>query len=378
MQRLTIVVAGACNSGKSSLVNLITGQTTSIVSDIAGTTTDTVRRMIELPNVGPAVIIDTPGLDDKTELGADRIRCAARAMDEADIVVMTVGENPAVEREWLDRLRQRGIRVIEVANKADTGRRVSGDVLSVSARTGGEIDRNRIIEAVIGMMTEEGGSDDLLRNLVCGGDVVVLVMPQDSSAPAGRLILPQVQTIRALLDKCAVTVCVTPDNLTSALDKLRSSPALIITDSQAFAQVEPLVPEGTKLTSFSVLMAALKGDIEYFAESVRVLDTLSAGDRILIAEACTHVPKNEDIGRVKLPAMLRRHLGDSVIIDHAGGRDFPDDLTPYSLIIHCGACMFNRNLVMSRLRRARTAGVPMTNYGIAIAHLTGILPKVCW
>ena len=227
-------------------------------------------------------------------------------------------------------------------------------------------------------MPSDSGDVSLLRGLVDAGDIALLVMPQDSQAPVGRLILPQVQTIRELLDRGCVPVCCTPATMPRALDGLSAAPALVITDSQVFKEVYAMPPPGSRLTSFSILMAAYKGDIDYFVESASALDALGDGNRVLIAESCTHAPKNEDIGRVKIPAMLRRKAGEGLVIDFVRGKDFPDDLTPYSLVIHCGGCMFNRRHILSRVSRAREQRVPMTNYGILLARLSGILDKVVY
>lgn len=376
MERLHIVVAGACNSGKSSLINMIVGQKVSLVSSSAGTTTDPVRKLMEFPHIGPAVMIDTPGFDDSTDLGPQRVAIAEKALDEADVVLLLVGENPDSEVRFKEKVLKRKLPLVEVVNKVDLGRDIPGNAVGVSAISEKPEEKAKIFEAILRVLPESFGNVDLLRGLCGEGDVVILVMPQDSSAPVGRLILPQVQTIRALLDKQAVTLCVTPEKFVCALSALKETPKLVITDSQAFAKVAPLVPEQTAFTSFSVLMAAMKGDIEYFSEGGRVLDRLNEKSRVLIAEACTHVPQHEDIGRKKIPMMLRKKIGEGLTIEHVSGKDFPEDLSRYDLVIHCGACMFNRSYVMSRVERARSAGVPMTNYGITLAYLTGVLDKV--
>ncbi len=374
--RLHIIVLGACNSGKSSVVNLLASQQVSLVSDIAGTTTDPVRKAMELPGIGPAVFIDTAGFDDNGTLGQARITMTEKALDEADIALLLVGENETEESLWAGRLAARSIPTVKVVNKTDTGRHIPADATGVSAL--GATGRDELLEAISRAIPSDFGEPDLLRGLVKRGDTVVLVMPQDAQAPKGRLILPQVQTLRALLDRGCNAMCTTPEGLTDTLASLRSIPDLIITDSQAFAKVGPQVPDGCRLTSFSVLMAAFKGDIHYFAESAAVIDSLRPGDRVLIAEACTHAPQSEDIGRVKIPAMLNNKAGGTLTVDIVSGRDFPTDLSPYSLVIHCGGCMFNRRLILNRVRKAKSQQVPMTNYGIAIAHLTGLLAKIVY
>ncbi len=310
---------------------MLTDQSTSLVADTPGTTTDPVRRNMELPEAGPCVFIDTAGFDDDTELGRQRISLTLKALDEADIALLLVGENMGEEAHW---------------------------------------------QAILRILPSDFGTRSITGGMAKEGDTVVLVMPQDDSAPKGRLILPQVQTIRELLDLKAIPVCTVPEKLQDTLSTLNSAPSLIITDSQAFANVYPLVPEGTMLTSFSVLMAAHKGDIRFFAESAQTISKLTESSHVLIAEACTHAPQSEDIGRAKIPALLRKRIGQGLRIDHVSGRDFPDNLTGYDLVIHCGGCMFNRQYLLSRVARAKAQGVPMTNYGITIAHLTGALSKV--
>ncbi len=374
--RLHIIVLGACNSGKSSIVNLLTSQQVSLVSDIAGTTTDPVRKAMELPDIGPVVFIDTAGFDDSGTLGQARITMTEKALDDADIALLLVGENEAEESLWAERLAKRAIPTVRVVNKTDTGRHIPADATGVSALKASG--REELLEAISRAIPSDFGEPDLLRGLVKRGDTVVLVMPQDAQAPKGRLILPQVQTLRALLDRRCNAMCTTPEGLSGTLASLRSTPDLIITDSQVFAMVGPQVPDGCRLTSFSVLMAAFKGDIHYFAESAAVIDSLRPGNRVLIAEACTHAPQSEDIGRVKIPAMLNKKAGGTLAVDIVSGRDFPTDLSPYSLVIHCGGCMFNRRLILNRVRKAKSQQVPMTNYGIAIAHLTGLLAKIVY
>lgn len=379
MDRLHIVILGACNSGKSSVANMLTGQHTALVSAEAGTTTDPVRKVMELPGAGACVIVDTAGFDDATALGAERVAMTRNALDGADVALLLVGENPQEESVWRAELKRRGIPSVEVANKSDLpGRTAPEAAVSVSAVSNPAEGRRVLVEAIVRAIPADFGETPLLRSLAGEGDVMVLVMPQDSSAPKGRLILPQVQTIRAALDAGVTPVCTTPGRLPATLAALAAPPRLVVTDSQAFREVEPLVPGGTLLTSFSVLMAAYKGDIDFYAESAKAIDSLTEGSRVLIAEACTHAPQGEDIGTKKIPALLRGRIGAGLGIDHVSGRDFPEDLSGYDLVIHCGGCMFNRRHQLSRAARCRAAGVPMTNYGIAIAHLTGILPRVTW
>ena len=375
--RMHIIVLGACNSGKSSLVNMLTGQHTSLVSDIPGTTTDPVFKPMELPGLGACVLIDTAGFNDVSELGDRRIASTRQVLDRADIAILLTGHDTVCETEWRQELDRRKIPVVEVVSKADLRGKMPEGTVTTSIERLTE-SRDCVIEALLRAMPSDSGDVSLLRGLVDAGDIALLVMPQDSQAPVGRLILPQVQTIRELLDRGCVPVCCTHATMPRALEGLSSAPALVITDSQVFKEVYAMTPPGSRLTSFSILMAAYKGDIDYFVESASALDALGDGNRVLIAESCTHAPKNEDIGRVKIPAMLRRKAGEGLVIDFVRGKDFPDDLTPYSLVIHCGGCMFNRRHILSRVARAREQRVPMTNYGILLARLSGILDKVVY
>lgn len=374
--RLHIIILGACNSGKSSVVNFIASQQVSLVSDVRGTTTDPVRKAMELPGIGPVVFIDTAGFDDMSELGADRISLTEKVLDEADIAILLTGEDEPREAQWSNLLKSRNIPTVKVTNKIDQGRAVTPGSIGISAT--GNIGKNLLLDAISRAIPSEYGEPDLLRGLVKRGDNVLLVMPQDKQAPKGRLILPQVQTLRALLDKGCNAICTTPEEMAGALSSMRANPDLVITDSQIFATVHGQLPAGCRLTSFSVLMASFKGDIDYFAESARAIGLLRPGDKVLIAEACTHAPQTEDIGRVKIPALLSRRAGGELDINIVSGKDFPTDLSPYRLVIHCGGCMFNRRLVLNRVSDAKLQGVPMTNYGIAIAYLTGILDQIVY
>lgn len=363
-ERVHIAIFGNCNSGKSSLINAITGEQTALVSDIAGTTTDTVKRAVELANIGAALLIDTPGLDDNTPLGSLRTEQSRKALMQTDIAIVLL----PVKDEFLAQIHSLEIPVIRVTPKADIATEIYEDSIAVSATTGMGI--NSLITAIAGCCEQ---SSRLITEGVCNdGDTVVLVMPQDSSAPKGRLIKPQVEVIRELLDRGCSVICCQPDRLQDTLLSLTTPPQAVITDSSAFAAVKPLIPHGVRLTSFSILFAAYKGDIELFREGAKHLLSLPPTAKILIAEACSHTPQNEDIGRVKLPRLLRKKLGESVTIETVSGSDFPADLTPYDIVIHCGACMFTRRYVLSRIAQAKAQGVAMTNYGVAIAALLGI------
>ena len=383
-ERVHISIFGRCNAGKSTLVNRLTGQDVAIVSPVAGTTTDPVQKAMEINGLGAAILIDTPGLDDTTTLGAERVARSAKVLDKTDIaVILFTDEESSEELRLMEECRVREIPVVvalahvdRLANrdavKAKLENITGKNVVAISALTGEGIEE--LTEAIVAIRPSE---ERLITEGFCeAGDTVLLVMPQDKSAPKGRLIQPQVQTIRELLDRGCVPMCCTPQTMATALAGLAAAPKLIITDSQAFNDVYALKPEGSILTSFSILFARYKGDIALFVEGVKALKNLTPTSRILIAEACTHTPQNEDIGRVKLPAILRKRFGTELQIDIVGGADYPEDLTPYDLVIHCGACMFNRKHVLSRIERARGQGVAITNYGVILAALGGILDRV--
>ena len=355
MERLHIAFFGPTNSGKSTLVNALAGQQVSLVSPIPGTTTDPVRKVIELPDLGPCVLIDTAGLGDGSALGAERERLTRAILDETDIAVIL--EAPEAS----------------LTNVPDFGTLAAQAGIPVIRYTRGESVAS-LLERLVAVAPKEE-EKFLTGSLVKAGSSVVLVIPQDSEAPKGRLILPQVQVLRELLDRGCVAHSCTPDSLAATLASLAHTPDLVITDSQVFAFVDRSLPADCPLTSFSVLLAAAKGDVRVFVEGARAIDTLRPGSRVLIAEACTHVPNTEDIGRVKIPALLRKKIGE-IQVDIAAGNDFPEDLSPYSLVIHCGACVANARLVRSRIRKALLAGVPITNYGIALAALNGILGRI--
>ncbi len=388
--RLHIGIFGKTNSGKSSFINALTGQNVSIVSEVEGTTTDAVTKAMEIHPLGPCVIIDTAGFDDTTILGEARKEKTKLAAEKCDIAVIlfAVSTNCDISHEiaWYDYFIKKKTPVVAIINKIDmtidatfveTVREViKEEPLLISAKTGEGLDK--VKEALARKIPEDFGSRFITGDLVTESDVVMLVMPQDIQAPKGRLILPQVQTIRELLDKKCVVMSVTTDKMEQALEQLKNPPKLIITDSQVFKIVYELKPAESMLTSFSVLFAAHKGDLPYYIEGAKQIERLNAQSKVLIAECCTHAPLSEDIGRVKIPNMLRKRFGDTLTVDMVSGTDFPEDLSGYDLIIQCGGCMFNRKYIMSRIDRARAQEIPMTNYGVTIAHLTGILDKISY
>ena len=383
-ERVHIALLGRTNAGKSAMLNCLAKQDVAIVSNTPGTTTDPVQKPMELTGMGAVVIIDTPGLDDNTTLGKERMARTSKMLDRTDIaVVLFTDEGIDTEMRIIEECRTREIPVVVALNQVDRINDRAGliarikeatkcEVIATSTTTGEGIEALR--DAIVNTRPAE---ERLITEGFCkAGDRVLLVMPQDKSAPKGRLIQPQVQTIRELLDRGCIPICCTPDRMAEALAALATPPELIITDSQAFNEVYQLKPEASVLTSFSILFARYKGDIALFTEGVKALKGITESSRILIAEACSHTPQNEDIGRVKLPRLLRKKYGEGLQIDIVGGADYPEDLTPYDLVIHCGACMFNRKHVLSRVERARQQGVAITNYGVILAALTGILDRV--
>ncbi len=358
--RVHIGFFGKTNSGKSTLVNALSSQDVSIVSSEPGTTTDPVHKAIEILPIGPCILIDTPGLEDETTLGSARMERTMREAAVCDIAVFvragSSDELSKTESELIEFFRIKNIPVVTI--------------------TGDDRDDIEAVKASIIAAARSVPERTILDGAVAEGDLVMLVMPQDKQAPKGRLILPQVATLRELLDVHARTMCVAPEEMESALSVLRESPKLIITDSQVFDYVYERKPKESALTSFSVLFAALKGDIEAYVAGAKAIDALKPGARILIAESCSHAPLDEDIGRVKIPGLIKKRIGGDITVDVAAGKDFPEDLSGYDLILQCGGCMVNRRQILERIEKARKQGVPITNYGIAIAYIKGILEKV--
>lgn len=384
--RTHIVFIGKMNSGKSALINALANQEISIVSEVQGTTTDPVKKPMEIHGIGPCILIDTAGFDDGGELGKKRVQLTKKAASQADIaVILLADEELKEEKRWYQYFENRGIPILTVINKCDETEQA--DVIEAAARkefgavpvktsalqrTGIEELKGRLIEVAAASKEKRF----ITGSLVSDGDLVLLVMPQDIQAPEGRLILPQVQTIRELLDKKCLVMSVTTDQLEAALKVMSIPPKLIITDSQVYQKVYEMKPKESLLTSFSTLFAAYKGDIKYYVKSAEVLGNLTKESKVLIAECCTHAPLAEDIGREKIPKMLKKRVGEELSVEVVSGTDFPENLQQYDVVIQCGACMFNRKYVMSRIESAKIQGVPVTNYGIAIAWMNGILDKI--
>lgn len=385
--RLQIGIFGVRNAGKSSLLNAIANENTATVSDIPGTTTDPVRRAMELPSVGAVLFVDTAGFDDNGALGKLRVKKTLEAAKSVDIALLLFDEETFDNTvHFLPNLKSAN--TVAVVNKIDElkdgGKSLAKKIAEktklpavlTSAKTREGI--TCLLKEILRAIPEDFESVSITENLASEGDAVMLVMPQDTGAPKGRLILPQVQTIRELLDKGAIPVCTTAEKMPDALKKLAAPPKLIITDSQAFKKVFELKPENTPITSFSVLFGNYKGDIKFFIESAKKMLGLKSDAKILIAEACAHRPLEEDIGRIKIPRLLKKRLGKNINIEFATGRDFPKNLKDYDLIIHCGACMFNRRYALQRIGEAKAQNVPMTNYGVAIAALLDILDHITY
>lgn len=388
--RLHIGFFGKRNSGKSTLINAFTKQQISIVSNIAGTTTDPVFKSMEIAGIGACVLIDTAGFDDIGELGKIRIEKTKKAAERTDVAVILFSDTDIKkELEWFEYFKKKGTPLLSVISKSDTMSddkisQIKSEILKATKEeplvvsTKNESITEKFKDTLIRLIPEDFGNRSITGDLVCGGDLVLLVMPQDIQAPKGRLILPQVQTMRDLLDKKCLVMSCTTDKLEETLKALAYSPKLIITDSQVFKTVYDKKPKESMLTSFSTLFAGYKGDLKYYIKSAEAVKTLTEKSKVLIAEACTHAPLAEDIGREKIPRMLRKKVGEGLKIDIVSGPDFPEDLSEYDLVIQCGACMFNRKYVMSRIEKAKSQGVPMSNYGVIIAYLNDILDKISY
>ena len=383
-ERVHIAITGRRNVGKSSLINMLTGQELSIVSEVAGTTTDPVKKAIELLPYGPVVIVDTAGIDDEGELGEKRISRTIKAISSADFVIVVVDarEKLAIEEkqffEYLDKI---SVSYIVVVNKIEFGvnpellrdlKNINVTHFEVSCKE--QIGFETLKVEIICALPQEN-EKLLIGDLIKKGDVVVLVVPIDPGAPKGRIIKPQAHALREALDANTISIVVQHTELREALNILKNPPDLVVTDSQAIMKVAADVPEGIKVTTFSILMARLKGDLPVFVNGLKKVDELQNGDKVFIAEACTHHAQRDDIGTVKIPRWLREHTGKELEINVAHGFDFPQNITDYKLIIHCGGCMLTRKSMQVRLKQARLMDIPIVNYGILISYLHGAIPR---
>ncbi len=376
--RVHIGFFGCRNAGKSSVVNAVTGQDMAVVSDTKGTTTDPVKKAMEILPLGPVVIIDTPGFDDVGELGGLRVEKTKQILSSCDIAVLVVdaavGMN-SFDIQLTEIFKDKRLPYIIAYNKSDIavcGKKLSENEICISAKTNDGIDE---LKAKIGALSGKEEDKKLLGDLIKAGDTVVLVIPIDEAAPKGRIILPQQQALRDVLDAGAMAVAVRETELKQCLERLGIKPALVVTDSQAFKAVAADTPEEITLTSFSILMARYKGFLDFAVEGVSAIENLKNGDTVLVAEGCTHHRQCGDIGTVKLPALIKKYTGKDIKIETASGNGFPEDLSKYALVLHCGGCMLNEREVISRADRAKSQGVPMTNYGTAIAYMNGILKR---
>lgn len=384
--RLHIGIFGKTNVGKSSLLNRITNQDVSIVSNIAGTTTDVVEKTMELLPIGPVNFLDTAGINDSTALSSERIEKTMKIINRTDVAIVVCDYNGIddYERNLIEKFNELKIPFMIFINKTDEKypsdsiiedlKNYTKHILLSSVKTD-DLIIFKIKELLVKLLPEDFvNSPKIVGGLIPQGSTVILVIPIDKEAPKGRIILPQVQTLRDLLDNNCVSVVVKESELKSAIDNLKIAPSLVVTDSQAFKNVSEIVPENIPLTSFSILFARLKGDLNTFSQGAKSIEKLQDGDRVLILESCTHHAIEDDIGRVKIPNLLRKKTGKNLIIDNIAGHDFPD-ISKYKLIIHCGACMTNRREVLSRILLTSENNVPITNYGICISYCLGILPR---
>ena len=384
--RLHIGIFGKTNVGKSSLLNRITNQDVSIVSNIAGTTTDVVEKTMELLPIGPVNFLDTAGINDSTASSSERIEKTMKIINRTDVAIVVCDYNGIddYERNLIEKFNELKIPFMIFINKTDEKypsdsiiedlKNYTKHILLSSVKTD-DLIVFKIKELLVKLLPEDFvNSPKIVGDLIPQGSTVILVIPIDKEAPKGRIILPQVQTLRDLLDNNCVSIVVKESELKSAIDNLKIAPSLVVTDSQAFKNVSEIVPENIPLTSFSILFARLKGDLNTFSQGAKAIEKLQDGDRVLILESCTHHAIEDDIGRVKIPNLLRKKTGKNLIIDNIAGHDFPD-ISKYKLIIHCGACMTNRREVLSRILLASENNVPITNYGICISYCLGILPR---
>lgn len=375
-ERVHIGFFGCTNVGKSSLVNAVTMQEVALVSSVSGTTTDVVKKAMELLPIGPVMIIDTPGFDDTGILGEKRVKNTKKAIETIDAAVLVCDALRGMtnaDKELQSLLEDRNVPYITVYNKADTLKKRDEGLIYVSAKTGEGL--NQLKETLARIIPRQSNKIKIVDSFIKKGDIVILVTPIDEAAPKGRIILPQQQVLRNLLDIGALAVVVQPQQLESAISSLAEKPRCIITDSQVFDEVSKIVPEGILLTSFSILLAAYKGILEEAVSAVSHIGQLNDGDKILIAEGCTHHRQCNDIGTVKIPAWIKKHTGKKIEFAFASGHGFDEDLSEYSMVIHCGGCMITERDVLNRMERAKMQNIPFTNYGILIAYINGILKR---
>ena len=376
-ERTHIGFFGMRNAGKSSLVNAFTGQQLSVVSDVKGTTTDPVKKAMELLPMGPVLIIDTPGIDDEGTLGEMRVQKAKEILSKTDIAILVCDCRKGVtetDEKLVSAFKEKNIPYVLCFNKSDLPHKEENEnAIYVSSVTGENID---LLKNTVARLAEKNKTKKyIVSDLLSEGDVVVLVTPIDEAAPKGRLILPQQQTIRDILDKGAIAVTVQDTQLKTALESLGVKPKMVITDSQAFGKVSKIVPENIPLTSFSILFARYKGELEALVEGAKKLDSLKDGDKVLISEGCTHHRQCNDIGTVKMPGWIKNHSGKDIEFAFTSGGEFPENLSEYALVVHCGGCMLNEREMKNRQERANSQKIPMVNYGMAIAHMNGILKR---
>jgi len=385
--RAVISIIGCCNAGKSSLINAITGQEVAIVSPYSGTTTDAIAKPYELVPLGPVTFYDTAGLDDKGELGSLRIKATQKVLYRSDMAVAVIAETGITpfDRDMIAKIQKINIPLLIAFNKSDIKRPTAEDIaycrqhnlpfIEVSSATGNNI--HQLKEMLIALAPEDFKTEPaLVADLINPGDTVVMVVPIDLSAPKGRLILPQVQVLREILDCNATAVVAKETELAETLKNLKQKPSLIITDSQVVQKVNAIVPDEIKMTTFSTLFARNKGDFSLMAEAANILDRLKDGDKVLIAEACSHHVQPDDIGKVKIPNLVKKYTGKNILFEFCAGNDFPENLESYSLVIHCGACMLNRREMKRRINECIARNTPITNYGMTISKVQGILPRV--
>ncbi len=372
-ERLHIGIFGRRNAGKSSIINALTNQDIAIVSDVLGTTTDPVYKAMELLPIGPVMIIDTPGIDDEGDLGAERVKASYRVLNKCDIALVVVDgvEKFDEDIKLIEKIKEKNIPFVIAYNKCDKEGYGKDDGVCVSAKE--KINIDRLKGEIVKIAGTEKPDKKIVGDLINKGDTVLLVVPIDSAAPKGRLILPQQQTIRDILDSDCVAIVVKEDKVKQAVEKY--APNLVVCDSQIFGKVKRDVPENVPLTSFSILFARYKGDLEANLEGIKKLDNLKNGDVVLVSEGCTHHRQCGDIGTVKMPMWIKKHTGKELIFEFTQGGEFPEDLGKYALVVHCGGCMLNEKEMKYRIACSADAKVPIVNYGMAIAHMNGILER---